>query len=403
MKNSTIVATETNYRKFQGLLRKGIGSRSQTEFANAAGISRGNLNRMLNGDDIARPTIAVLKKISLCMQSVTLDELLESCGYEPIDITEAIKNNMNELQIGLTNAIYEAGFKSADDVLNYINQNYIEDKSVFTVQASGENFTDCFKRAEEYAVIEQRWSIGKYICTTYFVIFYAFTKNDRLVFIGSTTDYNVIMGLEVVEPKIKERIRQVNCYTDCVTLFEEKKKMTEEERKASRFLKHILSTSGTYTETVVGCGFYYDETPDKFLEFLMDNASYFCVSKENSRLYRKAVDTGENPDEIFADFEYQGYTGTGAVIAFILSNKTEHQFIYFAKDERCEESRGCILSEYTKNKEDYIRIPSTLLQDTFFVAHALGISEFGMVYHTFTMDKHSDQVYKTKDFFYEFK
>ena len=403
MENTVTHISETNYRKFQELLRKGMGSRNQTEFAKVSGISRGNLNRMLNGADIARPSVGVLKKIASCMHSVTLDELLVSCGYEPLDITSAIKKNMFLIKDGLSNCYIAAKLSSVSDVIDFLNTLYIEDESKFFITKSETNNTKYIPAAEDYTIIEQHWTVGKYKCITYFAVFYVTTTNGQLIVLGNVTDYYKMTELEIITPKMEEVFKKETFDRDNLTYYEEIPEITEEEKKASKFLKHILSTSGTYTETIVGCGFYYENTPKEFLEFLMDNASHFCVTRENSDLYRQATQTDKDIDEIFSEFTYYDKQGTGAAIAFILNRKTGQDFMYYSKDGRCDESKGCIICPFTNNKEDYVRIPSTLLQDTFFTAKALGIPEFGMVYYTYVVDKHNDQVYKTEDFFYEFK
>lgn len=391
-----------NYRTFQELLRKGMGSRSQTEFAKVSGISRGNLNRMLNKTDTI-PSVSVLKKIASCMHSVTLDELLVSCGYEPLDITSAIKKNMFLIKDGLSNCYIAAKLSSVSDVIDFLNTLYIEDESKFFITKSETNKTKYIPAAEDYTIIEQHWTVGKYKCITYFAVFYVTTTNGQLIVLGNVTDYYKMTELEIITPKMEEVFKKETFDRDNLTYYEEIPEITEEEKKASKFLKHILSTSGTYTETIVGCGFYYENTPKEFLEFLMDNASYFCVTRENSDLYRQATQTDKDIDEIFSEFTYYDEQGTGAAIAFILNRKTGQDFMYYSKDGRCDESKGCIICPFTNNKEDYVRIPSTLLQETFFTARALGIAEFGMVYYTYVVDKHNDQVYKTEDFFYEFK
>lgn len=51
--------TKKEYREFRTLLRKGIGCRTQKEFAVAAGISPAYLNKMLKNDMI--PTFLFFK------------------------------------------------------------------------------------------------------------------------------------------------------------------------------------------------------------------------------------------------------------------------------------------------------------------------------------------------------
>ena len=403
MENTATHIGEINYRKFQELLRKGMGSRNQTEFAKVSGISRGNLNRMLNGADIARPSVGVLKKIASCMRSVSLNELLVSCGYEPLDITSAIQSNMKSIREGLSNCYIAEKLSSVNDIIDFLNTIYIEDESKYFITKSEDNKTKHIPAAEKYTIIEQHWGFDKYKCITYFAVFYVYTSNGRLLVLGDVTDYQKMMELGIATQKMEDIFKKDTFDKDSLTYFEKIPEISEEEMKASKFLKHILSTSGTYTETINGCGFYYEKTPKEFLEFLMDNASYFCVTRENSDLYRQATQTDKDIDEIFSEFTYYDEQGTGAAIAFILNRKTGQDFVYYSKDCRCDESKGCIICPFTNNKEDYVRIPSTLLQETFFTARALGIAEFGMVYYTYVVDKHNDQVYKTEDFFYEFK
>ena len=60
-----------NQKKFRELLKKGIGLRTQKEFAAQAGMSPATINRMLNEDVIARPKIKTLEALTNHMHNVT--------------------------------------------------------------------------------------------------------------------------------------------------------------------------------------------------------------------------------------------------------------------------------------------------------------------------------------------
>ena len=80
-----------NQKKFRELLKKGIGLRTQKEFAAQAGMSPATINRMLNEDVIARPKIKTLEALTNHMHNVTYSELMDACGYETPGIEEVVR------------------------------------------------------------------------------------------------------------------------------------------------------------------------------------------------------------------------------------------------------------------------------------------------------------------------
>ena len=62
--------TRKEYKEFRELLRKGIGLRTQKEFANTVGISPAYLNKMLKNDLIPTPTRETLNNIAKHMPSI---------------------------------------------------------------------------------------------------------------------------------------------------------------------------------------------------------------------------------------------------------------------------------------------------------------------------------------------
>ena len=72
------------YRRFRELLRCGIGDRSQRSFAKEAGITPEHVNRLLNSEIISQPSKETLEKMAAVMNTVSLNELLEACGYKTV-------------------------------------------------------------------------------------------------------------------------------------------------------------------------------------------------------------------------------------------------------------------------------------------------------------------------------
>ena len=81
-----------NQKKFRELLKKGIGLRTQKEFAVQAGMSPATINRMLNEDVIARPKIKTLETLASHMHNVSYSELMDACGYETPGIEEVVRS-----------------------------------------------------------------------------------------------------------------------------------------------------------------------------------------------------------------------------------------------------------------------------------------------------------------------
>jgi transcriptional regulator with XRE-family HTH domain len=71
------------YPEFRNLLMSAIGKdRKKQEFAFSAGLSVSHLSRLLNNDDIHRPSRSTLRKIALASNGkVDYLDLLQSCGY----------------------------------------------------------------------------------------------------------------------------------------------------------------------------------------------------------------------------------------------------------------------------------------------------------------------------------
>ena len=86
-------------KKFQELLKKAIGERSQVEFSKLTGIGTAWLNRLIRGKNSSLPRGETLEKIAGASEGrVTLEELMEACGHEMAEYEEKKKNTPDSLK-----------------------------------------------------------------------------------------------------------------------------------------------------------------------------------------------------------------------------------------------------------------------------------------------------------------
>ena len=397
------------FTTFRELLKKGIGLRTQKNFAEETGLSRGSINRLLNQDIIQRPTEKTLLILSSHMTSVSANDLLSSCGYDipkTHEVAAAVRDKITKVMLDSVGNVYESEIpetvfeKETFPYITKINRwKQIADGPIKSGKLHGESFETW--RAD--------WAYGDEYGKTYFTIGKVDIKMaDKCVLCGFTTDIEQMTTEQYFGKHTDSLKDKIDSEISAVI-------MTKEEmaavRKTEDILNEIFRTSkyGTYTVTNFGCGFYYHETPETFKEYVMANAEYFCVNKENQALYNKLVGTDESPDEIFREFSgrVDGLEqGTGCVIADILTNKTGQEFLYFQKDSRRGEDAeddSCIMCPSDQNYTDDDLFDKDVLRHTYEAAVALGIKKFGMVYCEQVMDRSGKQEYNTETFHYSFR
>lgn len=75
---------EPDFQRLASLVKKAIGTRTQGKFAFQAGLTRGYISNLANGNAKAQPTENTIKKIASATDAVTENELRIACGYEPL-------------------------------------------------------------------------------------------------------------------------------------------------------------------------------------------------------------------------------------------------------------------------------------------------------------------------------
>ena len=272
------------YRKFRELLRCGIGDRSQRSFAKEAGITPEHVNRLLNSETISQPSRETLEKMASVMNTVSLNELLEACGYQTVDPNEMARRAYDLLTEGydtLTKGRLTA-WDSLEELLDILAKQYSGEDGAFSVLCQREyHGTKEESYAEQCALLKYQWADMDYAYKLFFLILYNRTERGKILFV------NLIGGMDKImeqEGRYMERYCGLRRFSDemgCYT-FADRREQKKSSREEASLLSAIFSMDGYFIKTDVGYGFYYRETPAGFLDFLTAHAAAFTTTKEGA-------------------------------------------------------------------------------------------------------------------------
>lgn len=376
-------------KKFRELLKKGIGTRTQKEFAAQTGVANVTINRMLNNDELPCPKMSTLETFAANMSNVTLEELLSACGYEAPTIEDIVQRMESDISDFFSFERQGINiFKNVEDITARLT-GFLKRRPVTIRQVEHDTAVTAemeAKGAENACTIEVEWKYVNYHCITTFDMYYLLTASGKTVLIGSNID-------EVRE--VKGRIRN--------TRVERVKKTAslKEERLLQAIFGEIYDKDGNpyrrLPNIYAGYGFEYNATPEGFIDFLNTHSHTFCDSEENIKLYNRVI-AGEDPDEVFAGYgDGRGY-GTGAVVSDIMSKETDKEYLFYEKDKHVpdEEQNACIME---RERRDIIQEIDNKTQIYLFqCAKELKLPTFGVVYYRTTCIETKSQMYKTDDF-----
>ncbi len=99
-------------------VKKAIGTRTQGKFAFQAGLTRGYISSLVNGNAKAQPTENTLKKIASATDAVTENELRIACGYEPLP--DDRKDKLSMQRAGMSDDAWQKD--NVDAFLSFLNE-----------------------------------------------------------------------------------------------------------------------------------------------------------------------------------------------------------------------------------------------------------------------------------------
>ena len=366
------------FKAFRELLRKGIGLRTQADFAEACGITRPYLNTLLKKDLIGRPTIETLRKMAKVMKSVSYRDLMESCGYPVLNIQELADAIAADFELFfMDNDRSSASPVTHIPILELCDTFYMlycpaeVDEMKFIIKEEHDNTNEKYPDADKESVVEISWGDQEYDCKTRAHLYYALTRSEARVMLGVDIEGTKDGASAIIEDK-----------------------------RVSGVEKHLLEAifgredDELYPTFSCGLGFPYKNTPVKFKQFLSNHRATFCTDEKKSDLWRRIVVDDEIPDaacEKFSeehkdDDEFHGLT-TGIIVADIMTEELKSLpwmdgvwFDFYEEDERLPEGERDAFVMTTEYIAD-IKDRQALMPYLYFYAHELGISHFGLCYY----------------------
>lgn len=436
-----ITMPENTTERFRTLLKKGMGTRTQTEFAHDCGFAQPMMNRLLNGKNPGMLKLSTLEHIAAAMYSVSLNDLLSSLNMPQITGIERVARDARKInKLAASIEKDEGGKKFKENEMAALLEKHLPAQVVCRVTAGGTgHLYKCpgkYPDADTYFLFQFIYSDKEYAGAVY-ILGYFYSNFDGHTFYGFETDPEAMekaAGRKIFpeENDFTQVVRNAVCYTKTKDNYDAiKNALLESKGKTvvDRFRDIIMygeyrddtpriRTAHMYPQTVTGFGIRYDKTPESFVDYLNANAGFFCRNEEETQMYEELNESADaDPDEIFAGcMDNRTHAcGTGAAIAKILTRQIASQekmkFHYFCPDKATceeyglEENRGYILCFPGKGQDYTDEDVSLNVRITVYsLCRALGVPKFG-TYHAFFMvpEKEKTYEYTTSEYHFEFK
>lgn len=358
-----------NFKEFRSLLRKGIGTRTQKEFANEVNMAEPTINRMLNAEEISRPRKATLEKLAPKMRGVTLNDLLTACGYEKESIEEMVSAVVDDIKRCL-DFCCNIKLLQSFEILQERLREYIGSGAGIEIKEKPSSKVKALSAgAESTAEITVSWECDKYACKCKAEIYY----------IESTERVYYLFGYNIIENTQEERVLS--------------------DLDAKKILKCIFpNTEGEMVRNhIKGFGFYVDGTPKGFIDFLAEHSDVLAKMKMASPNARCLARYLDGDCEAFNEYAQEEYDTCGpcALISDIMTAESELKFRYYEKDVRIpeEEQNACIICE-----DNGRGIGDKLTRYLYACAKTLGLKTFGAVVYNTCYCEDSAFVYNTDTF-----
>ena len=343
------------YREFRALLTKWMEGYSQREYALKVGITPAHLNRMLNNQEIVRPSVQTLEKLLLCRNpECNPYELFESCGYSRVDCKLALRkyrrkftlpqqmqmmseelviawqamirhmNTYPTLQAALSDFCLHYGVevnagKWSTELLENHNPNHKGNHLI-----GGQVFWNVDKDARQYHEV-----------CTYFVVYCVQLASGEFLLTDIATD-----GVSLAEAGVVEQYILDDLYEDGESLpnlkfFSVATLKTRKNSCAARLLQSIFGVDedGNPVDTQFyhmtwGRGSVWTETPSHFCEYVRKNKEYFSNTEQELEILEMIEDMRTprscfEAEKFFEDYIYDGATGTVACVLAIVNRKLE--------------------------------------------------------------------------------
>lgn len=389
------MAEKKSYPEFQKLLKDGIGTRTQKEFADETGITKETINRWLNNTEISQPGKESLQRIAKHVKTHTLNEYYVACGYPAVTLEEDVMDMEQSLEDGL-NQLADEPFESISSYLGVVETLWLP-KGKFERLTQKVEIDEASSDADYSVCCSLVWTFERKVCSLDFKLYYAETKKGKVI----------VLDYELLKPKdenLEDGIFFKNKKRISFTIAADMKSSssTISGKKDIDLCATILGEN-SYVTTTIGFGFYLkDAIPENFKNYMYAHANSFCNSKYHCSIFNEATNS-KDITKYFADIMESVDTDDtmypGDIIAEILSTETKRNFVYYVSMDK-EVSPDVVMIKCASCNE-VNKIPVDVITTVYETAKELGIPEFGACYFEEKAPK-TGKIFVTKDFHIEF-
>lgn len=386
------MAETGKYEEFRKLLKDGIGTRTQKEFADATGIARETISRLLNKEKIPQPSMDTLERIGRNIANCTLNDLFESCGYPRVSLEENVSAMEHDIMEGV-NTYSTTSYVSVDEFAANIDSLWIT-TGKFRPIGKEMSVDDADNPADYYRDLAFTWKHEDLDCECDIRMYYVKGKKGNVVFTSfsfrenkETTDW--------AEPEDSYTILRKRHVSHSIVV----KRKTEYDNAEEALLRAIFGEGEQYIDhTELGVGFQYAVESEKdfttFKAFLDSHASSFCTSKENTDLY-EYIESFSGGHEDMWDHLVSQDLEFSIIVAQIMKHETGLDY-----DSYPAENGHYIM--YPCSRKHQMNPPTENLYALSQYAKELNIPKFGSCYSEFKEEK-VGKVYNTADCYLYFK
>lgn len=383
------MAEKKSYPEFQKLLRDGIGTRTQKEFADETGITKETINRWLNNTEIPQPGKESLQRIAKHVKKYTLNQYYVVCGYPAVTLEEDIIDMEQSLEDGL-NQLADEPFESISSYLGVVETLWLP-KGKFERLTQKVEIDEASSNADYSVCCSLVWTFERKICSLDFKLYYAETKKGKVIVL----DYEL---LKPEEENLEDGILFKN--KKCISFT-----IVAERRSSPSMIsgRKDIDLCETFVKTTLGFGFYLkDAIPENFKDYMYAHANSFCNSSYNCSIFNAATNS-EDITKYFTEVMETADSGDamypGDIIAEILSTEAKRSFVYYVSMDK-EVSPDVVMIKCASCNE-INKIPVDVINAVYKTAKELGIPEFGACYFEEKAPK-IGKVFVTDDFHIEF-
>lgn len=383
------MAEKKSYPEFQKLLRDGIGTRTQKEFADETGIAKETINRWLNNTEIPQPGKESLQRIAKHVEKYTLNQYYVACGYPAVTLEEDVMDMEQSLEDGL-NQLADEPFGSISSYLGVVETLWLP-KGKFERLTQKVEIDEASSNADYSVCCSLVWTFERKICSLDFKLYYAETKKGKIIVL----DYEL---LKPEEENLEDGILFKN--KKCISFT-----IVAERRSSPSMIsgRKDIDLCETFVKTTLGFGFYLkDAIPENFKDYMYAHANSFCNSSYNCSIFNAATNS-EDITKYFTEVMETADSGDamypGDIIAEILSTEAKRSFVYYVSMDK-EVSPDVVMIKCASCNE-ISKIPVDVINAVYKTAKELGIPEFGACYFEEKAPK-IGKVFVTKDFHIEF-